>query len=234
MTSAPVLKQAPSMYSSFKPRVAMRTTVGRHYNLRYIPSLVRDVVVLFFWFTHYAFGCVADLLVPSSSLLPNRCSRGTASTPWCFPSASSGGTYKEASYAAGSAGLGPPPASLLNSFCRGFLGPLVFFSVFVFWFGLSPFSRRLSLWLLLAVLSRFFLAPSTLRPLGTLFRWIPGFTGFSRGFTRCGGNVAQILHAELSSHVLNGASVSPCELRGQPHHEFPLPCPLGGYRPLLE
>ena len=55
---------------------------------------------------------------------------------------------------------------------------------------------------LLAVLSRFSPALSTLRPLVTLFRWIPGFTGFFTRISECGGDVAQIIHAELSSNVL--------------------------------
>ena len=78
--------------------------------------------------THYASGGVADSLIPSSSLLPIRCARGTTSTSLVLPSTSSSGTSTGASYAAGSTGLGllhpHPPSSC--SWSRSSFSALLF------------------------------------------------------------------------------------------------------------
>ena len=156
--------------------------------------------MLFFLLTHYAFGGVADLLAPSSSLFPFRCARGTAGTsvlPFCVLQRYVYRGQLRSSFRRPEHLPASPFFSMVSLVC---LGPLVFISVFVFWFGSSPFSRRLALCFLrrsVAVLP----GSSSWRYWGAQFRWIPGFTGFSR-ISECGGNVAQIPHAELSSNVL--------------------------------
>ena len=157
-----------------------------------VQSIFFEVSVVFsHMVTHYALGRVADVLVPSSSLLPVRCARGTASTspvPPCYVLLRH--VYR-GQLRSWFRRAGPPPASpsfvvflvmLLESlFFLGAVVPL-------FWLCVVSASRSVALRFVPVLWSAYFpvwlrIFPGSLRcgaPGVVGFRGLPGFPASTR------------------------------------------------------